>query len=61
MCALAVQHADLAAAVAERDEFLVQYLDRLRHISEFLREADGLPVTAHVLAQGCVRTGLQDF
>ena len=61
MCALAVQHADMAASVAERDEFLVQYLDRLRHISEFLREADRLPITAHVLAQWRARTALQEF
>ena len=54
--AVTVHDTDVAALVAVGDKIFAQNADRLRHVGQFLRQANRLPEAPHVLAHG--RTGV---
>ncbi len=61
MTAMALQHADTALPVAERDQVLAHDANRVGHIGELRREAHRLPEPAHEFAERRTGAGLREL
>ena len=61
MRAMQLQQPDVAAPVAERDQFLAEDPDPHRQVLQLVGEADRLPEAAHIFAARRIRTDMGEF